>query len=125
MLNCEIVATPLGAGRWRHHCHRCGRDHVAPVAAARYPCQCPHLGEAVTFRSGPDAGRPVTVEVTCDGCNGQRQQVAQPVYRCALFGRCLPTYRPTGATREAYLRRDDRVRLCDGCEAVRRPGGQK
>lgn len=100
-------------------CVACGyklkRDYPNGMRRNCKGVACPHLREQRTYRSGPDAGQPVTVEVTCDTCGGQRKQVAQPVFSCELYGRCLPTYRPSLELRHQYESRDDAIRLCDGC----------
>lgn len=99
-------------------CVVCGaalpRDfEIMPVRVCDVPC--PHLGPQRFYKSGPQANQPVTVEVTCDTCGGKRKQVAQPVFSCDLFGRCLPTYRPSLELRQQYESRPDAIRLCDGC----------
>lgn len=81
------------------------------VKASKHP-PCPHLGPQLKRKSD---NAPLTVEVTCDTCGGKRKQVAQPLHVCALFRRCLPTYRPSAEQRAEYEARPDAVRLCDGC----------
>lgn len=89
-----------------------GKKFARNCPARPKPAPCPHLGPQVQRKSDAEQ---LTIEVTCDTCGGKRKQVAQPLHECALFRRCLPTYRPSAEQRREYEARPDAVRLCDGC----------
>ena len=64
---------------------------------------CRHMGEQVG-----------AVKVEC--CDG-RGSIQQPAHVCALYGRCLPRYRPKDRTVwDARKPESDLYRLCEGCE---------
>lgn len=118
MVACEITSTPLVAGRWRHQCRHCGRDVSAPVPTATYTCRapekhepCPHLGD----RMANEDGGPASESVPCSSCGHNNGHKDFAVFECALFGECLPFYKPTDAQREQYAAEGGRVPLCHGC----------
>lgn len=67
------------------------------------PEPCPHFAE----RTG-------VLKVVCR----EGFEAMQVMHRCKLFGRCLPSWRPTPKQRAIYLERPDAIaKICDGCEA--------
>lgn len=94
---------------------RCFAVHHESTGVELSGFVCEHLGQPSLFRSGPQAGQPVTIEVTCDTCGGGRTQQRQAVYKCEKLGRCLPHYRPSDAVMAEYQQRPDKIALCHGC----------
>lgn len=78
--------------------------------------QCKHLGER----------KPATLKVLCTTCQGVNN-IDQPVNGCALYGRCLPAFRPTGEAADRWYGNEakgierrfeaDAYHVCFGCKS--------
>ncbi len=76
--------------------------------------QCKHLGER----------KPATLKVLCTTCKGVNN-IDQPVNACAIYGRCLPEFRPTGEAADRWYGNEekgierrfeaDAYHVCMGC----------
>lgn len=83
----------------------------APRAPKRH---CKHLGER----------KSQTLKVLCTTCKGVNN-IDQPVNECAVYGRCLPEFRPTGEAADRWYGNEakgierrfeaDAYHVCHGC----------
>lgn len=93
-----------------------------PAKASKPKRKCKHLGERRTNR----VGQPDTLKVLCTTCQGVND-IQQPVFDCAVYGRCLPSFQPKGEARDRWYGDEAQgieprfesgmYHLCTGCKS--------